>query len=78
MRGTLAYCPICLLSASVPAGTVCRKCGVPRKVLFGPDGAMTRDFLLARGVCCYSNCRNCPYQHPHGAPNVPDPDVRSD
>ena len=61
MRGILAYCPSCLLSASVPEGTLCRKCGVPRKAVFGPDGAMTRDFLLARGVCCYSKCRNCPY-----------------
>ncbi|MEQ8762753.1 MAG: helical backbone metal receptor [Planctomycetota bacterium] len=29
--------------------------------IFDADGALTREFLLARGHCCESGCRNCPY-----------------
>ncbi len=28
---------------------------------FDGQGALTREFLLARGHCCESGCRNCPY-----------------
>lgn len=29
--------------------------------VFDADGALTREFLLARGHCCENSCRNCPY-----------------
>ncbi len=29
--------------------------------LFDVDGALTREYLLARGHCCGNRCRNCPY-----------------
>jgi hypothetical protein len=28
---------------------------------FDADGALSREFLLARGHCCSERCRNCPY-----------------
>jgi uncharacterized protein (TIGR00290 family) len=28
---------------------------------FDADGALSREFLLARGACCGNRCRNCPY-----------------
>jgi hypothetical protein len=34
--------------------------GVP---IFDEDGALSREFLLARGFCCGNGCRNCPYDH---------------
>jgi uncharacterized protein (TIGR00290 family) len=33
----------------------------PAASIFDADGALTREFLLARGACCGSRCRNCPY-----------------
>lgn len=30
--------------------------------IFDEDGALTREFLLSRGICCESNCKNCPYK----------------
>ncbi len=29
--------------------------------VFDRDGALARAFLLRRGHCCRSGCRNCPY-----------------
>jgi hypothetical protein len=29
--------------------------------LFDMDGALSREYLLHRGHCCGSGCRNCPY-----------------
>jgi uncharacterized protein (TIGR00290 family) len=29
--------------------------------IFDADGALSREFLLARGYCCENGCRNCPY-----------------
>jgi hypothetical protein len=34
--------------------------------IFDADGALTADFLLARGYCCANGCRNCPYEPRHG------------
>lgn len=33
----------------------------PAANLFDADGALSREFLLARGYCCREGCRNCPY-----------------
>jgi uncharacterized protein (TIGR00290 family) len=30
---------------------------------FDEYGALTREYLLKRGFCCGSGCRNCPYDH---------------
>lgn len=43
-----------------------------------PDGSwvFTRAYLVARGKCCYSGCRNCPYRpaapEAAGPPKPPD------
>ncbi len=29
--------------------------------VFDADGALTREYLLARGRCCENGCRNCPW-----------------
>jgi hypothetical protein len=37
----------------------------------GPDGLLvfTREYHLARGVCCGSGCRHCPYgENPDATP----------
>ncbi|NNM85679.1 MAG: hypothetical protein HKL96_07990 [Phycisphaerales bacterium] len=31
------------------------------------NGAMSRDYLLARNACCGSGCRNCPYNTSRGS-----------
>ena len=35
---------------------------LPRETDFDGDGALTREFLLRRRVCCENGCRNCPYE----------------
>ncbi len=42
----------------------------PAESIFDADGALTRTFLLNRGTCCGSGCRNCPYNESKG--DVPD------
>ncbi|MFN2474867.1 MAG: DUF5522 domain-containing protein [Chthoniobacterales bacterium] len=34
---------------------------------FDADGALSREFLVARGFCCREGCRNCPYGFEAGA-----------
>ncbi len=34
--------------------------------IFDQDGALSREYLLARGYCCGNGCRNCPYVPRHG------------
>ena len=33
----------------------------PAPKQFDADGALSREFLVARGHCCQEGCRNCPY-----------------
>lgn len=33
----------------------------PADSIFDADGALSRAYLLQRGCCCESGCRNCPY-----------------
>src|SRR5262249_6828297 len=39
----------------------CPTCAVTLRRLNDDAGALSREFLLARGTCCDSGCRNCPY-----------------
>lgn len=41
--------------------TSCEVCHAPLAKLLDPTGALSREFLLARGTCCQNKCRNCPY-----------------
>jgi hypothetical protein len=53
------YCPSCRKSET---SSTCSQCGAKTIVLFDADGALSREFLLARGTCCDSGCKNCPYR----------------
>jgi iron complex transport system substrate-binding protein len=47
--------------------------GIP---LFDADGAISREYLLYRGYCCHSGCRNCPYGYVPPAPeDLADPAI---
>jgi hypothetical protein len=35
----------------------------------------TREYLLHRGYCCLSGCRNCPWGHKPGEGSVAAPDA---
>ncbi len=37
------------------------RCGVAFVAMFDGAGALSAEFLAARGSCCDSGCRNCPY-----------------
>lgn len=39
----------------------------PGKFVIDRDGkfVLTKEFLLSRGKCCHSGCRNCPYREKH-------------
>jgi hypothetical protein len=43
--------------------------------IFDEDGALTAEFLLARGYCCGEGCRNCPYVPRHGGLDAKPPPV---
>jgi hypothetical protein len=55
-----AFCPKCLTPAGFVGGT-CERCGVSFVAMFDAAGALSTEFLAARGSCCDSGCRNCPY-----------------
>ncbi|MEZ0327890.1 MAG: cysteine-rich CWC family protein [Fimbriimonas sp.] len=43
---------------------LCKRClesEAEEPSIFDDAGALTREFLLARGKCCGNKCRNCPY-----------------
>lgn len=46
--------------------------------IFDQDGALTREYLLARGYCCGNGCRNCPYIPRHGGLDAVAPVVSSE
>jgi hypothetical protein len=57
---SLGFCSKCL--ATFPANVAaCPVCAVALQRLNDAAGALSREFLLARGTCCDSGCRNCPY-----------------
>jgi hypothetical protein len=54
-------------AALVDYGTRCSEArDVDDYEIFDADGALTAEFLLARGYCCANGCRNCPYEPRHG------------
>lgn len=55
------YCPQCLAVHNATPGECCPQCKVEYKAVLDEKGALTRDYLLARKVCCENFCRNCPY-----------------
>lgn len=41
------------------------KIAINQDDIFDDDGALTANFLLARGYCCGNKCRHCPYEPKH-------------
>ena len=45
----------------------CAACGGTLAPLLDEHGAISAEFLIARGSCCGSGCRNCPYKKDESA-----------
>jgi hypothetical protein len=58
----LRYCPKCLEVRQAITAEVCRRCDRELLPFLDESGAISRSFLAARGSCCDTGCRNCPYQ----------------
>jgi hypothetical protein len=41
---------------------LCIACSGELLPLLDENGAISSDFLTARGFCCGNGCRNCPYE----------------
>lgn|GEM_PF-6318288 len=55
------FCTKCLRMTPSATDTSCEACHAPLAKLLDASGALSRDYLLARGTCCQNKCRNCPY-----------------
>ncbi len=55
------FCPQCLALRDATPGDCCPRCKRALCRMQDENGAMSRDYLLARKACCGSGCRNCPY-----------------
>ena len=63
----LRFCRRCLTTRQTAMREACEACGGDLLPLLDANGALSRDFLLARGSCCDTGCRNCPYRKAGGA-----------
>lgn len=59
--GALRFCIACLTAEEDSARSTCGACGGTLRPFFDEQGAISGEFLKARGKCCGSGCRNCPY-----------------
>lgn len=50
---------------------LCGACGGELLPLLDENGAISVDFLTARGSCCTNGCRNCPYDKTETAGSQP-------
>ena len=57
----LRFCPKCLETQHVATREKCGACGTALQPLLDQEGALSEGFLTARGTCCDTGCRNCPY-----------------
>jgi hypothetical protein len=57
----LRFCRKCLATREALSREVCETCGGELLPLFDSGGALCGEFLEARGTCCDTGCRNCPY-----------------
>jgi ribosomal protein L40E len=58
---TLQFCPTCMATQHAAAHEKCRTCATELLRLVDDNGALSQAFLSARGTCCDTGCRNCPY-----------------
>jgi hypothetical protein len=63
----LRYCRQCLMTQQALTRQQCTACGGTLAPLLDEHGAISADFLVARGSCCGSGCRNCPYDKGNSA-----------
>jgi len=66
----LRFCRKCLTTRQTLSREVCETCGGELSPLLDENGAICREFLEARGTCCDSGCRNCPYGEAGGGEKV--------
>jgi hypothetical protein len=59
----LRYCTTCLEVRQTASREMCRRCNGELLPLLDENGAISRSFLAARGSCCDTGCRNCPYEN---------------
>lgn len=64
---TLRFCPRCVVVEHPAGRAACGACGTRLLPLMDEHGALSGAFLVARGFCCGSGCRNCPYSAEEGA-----------
>jgi hypothetical protein len=64
---TLRFCRKCLVVRQAVTRAVCGRCEVELLPFLDENGAISREFLAARGTCCDSGCRNCPYENADAA-----------
>jgi ribosomal protein L34E len=57
----LRFCRKCLVTRQTLSGEMCHACDSELLPFLDEHGAISREFLAARGNCCSSGCRNCPY-----------------
>ena len=74
----LRFCPKCLATQQATSRESCGVCGEGLQPLLDQNGALSEIFLTARGTCCDTGCRNCPYpselpQLANGCSAVPKP-----
>jgi hypothetical protein len=58
----LRFCRMCLVTRQTATREVCEGCASELLPLLDENGAISRDFLVARGTCCSNGCQNCPYE----------------
>src|SRR5277367_5220752 len=58
----LRFCRQCLMTQQAFTRQHCSACGGELLPLLDEHGAMSGEFLAARGSCCSNGCRNCPYE----------------
>ncbi|MGA3067566.1 MAG: cysteine-rich CWC family protein [Tepidisphaeraceae bacterium] len=59
---TLRFCRKCLVVRQTATPEVCERCDSELLLFLDESGAISRDYLVARGTCCDFGCRNCPYK----------------
>src|SRR6476646_230612 len=68
MPHRIRFCRNCMETRQTLSRETCQTCGGELLPWLDGAGAICREFLLARGNCCDSGCRNCPYSN--GAASV--------
>jgi hypothetical protein len=66
----LRFCRNCLEVRQTTSQEICRRCDSELLPLLDDNGAISASFLTARGSCCDTGCRNCPYEKSEATPTT--------